>query len=84
MKSYYRVMLGQKSIFADRCFTGNFIGVDFGIAEDLTPSLPDVWNSRESRSTFSDNHTEAVASFDDAIAINPDYAEAPEAREIVL
>ena len=36
-------MLGQKSIFADQCFKGNFIGVDFGIVEDLTPSLPDVW-----------------------------------------
>jgi restriction system protein len=43
MKSYYRVMLGQKSIFAEQCFKGNFIGVDFGIAEDLTPSLPDAW-----------------------------------------
>ena len=43
MKNYYRVMLGQKSIFADQCFKGNFIGVDFGIVEDLTPSLPDVW-----------------------------------------
>lgn len=36
-------MLGQKSIFADQCFKGNFIGVDFGIVEDLTPSLPDAW-----------------------------------------
>jgi restriction system protein len=43
MKNYYRVMLGQKSIFADQCFKGNFIGVDFGIAEDLTPNLPDAW-----------------------------------------
>lgn len=43
MKSYYRVMLGQKSVFADQCFKGNFMGVDFGIAEDLTPSLPDAW-----------------------------------------
>ena len=31
MKAYYRVMLGQKSVYADECFTGNFIGTDFGI-----------------------------------------------------
>ena len=43
MKSYYRVMLGRSSIFADQCFKGNFIGVNFGIAEDLTSSLPDEW-----------------------------------------
>lgn len=43
MKSYYRLMLGQKSIFADQCFKGNFIGVNFGIAENLTSSLPDEW-----------------------------------------
>lgn len=43
MKNYYRLMLGQKSIFADQCFKGNFIGVDFGITEDLTPSLTEDW-----------------------------------------
>jgi len=43
MKSYYRLMLGQKSVYADQCFKGNFIGVNFGIAEDLTPNLPDEW-----------------------------------------
>ena len=26
MKNYYRVMLGQKSVYAEECFTGNFIG----------------------------------------------------------
>jgi restriction system protein len=35
-------MLGQKSIYADQCFKENFIGVDFGIPEDLTRNLPDV------------------------------------------
>lgn len=39
MKNYYRLMLGQKSIYADQCFSGNFIGVDFGVAEDLAPNL---------------------------------------------
>lgn len=36
-------MLGKKSVFADLCFKENFIGVDFGINEDLTPSLTEVW-----------------------------------------
>jgi restriction system protein len=43
MKSYYRVMLGQKSVHAEECFTGNFIGTDFGINHDLTKKLPDEW-----------------------------------------
>jgi len=45
MKSYYRVMLGRKSAFAEQCFAGNFIGADFGIAEDLTHNLPDEWRA---------------------------------------
>lgn len=45
MKSYYRVMLGQKSIYADECFAGNFIGTDFGINQDLTKKLPDEWRA---------------------------------------
>jgi restriction system protein len=36
-------MLGQKSIYAEECFTGNFIGTDFGITQDLTKKLPDEW-----------------------------------------
>lgn len=43
MKSYYRVMLGQKSVYAKECFAGNFIGTDFGINQDLTNKLPDKW-----------------------------------------
>ena len=43
MKSYYRVMLGQKSVYAEECFAGNFIGTDFGINHDLTQKLPDEW-----------------------------------------
>ena len=43
MRSYYRVMLGPKSIFAEQCFAGNFIGTDFGIEEDLTHKLPEEW-----------------------------------------
>jgi restriction system protein len=43
MTSYYRLMLGPKSIFAKQCFDGNFIGVDFCSNIDLTPNLPDAW-----------------------------------------
>jgi restriction system protein len=43
MKSYYRVMLGRKSIHAEECFVGNFIGAGFGIDQDLTHKLPDEW-----------------------------------------
>ncbi len=40
MKSYYRVMLGMKSAYAEECFKGNFIGADFELP-DLTGKLPD-------------------------------------------
>ena len=43
MKSYYRVMLGRKSVHAQECFSGGFIGTDFGINEDLTRKLPEEW-----------------------------------------
>jgi restriction system protein len=42
-KSYYRVMLGEKSIYAEECFAGNFIGTDFSIKQDLSNDLPDDW-----------------------------------------
>lgn len=45
MKSYYRVMLGQKSVYADECFAGGFIGTDFGINQDLTKKLPEEWRT---------------------------------------
>ncbi len=43
MKQYIRIMLGAKSIFADECYRGNFIGADFGITQDLSHELPDNW-----------------------------------------
>ena len=43
MKSYYRVMLGQRSVHADECFAGKFVGTDFDITQDLTQKLPDEW-----------------------------------------
>jgi len=45
LKSYYRVMLGQKSVYAAECFAGNFIGTDFGIDQDLTKKLPEEWRA---------------------------------------
>jgi restriction system protein len=45
VKNYYRVMLGQKSVYAAECFAGNFIGTDFGIDQDLTNDLPEEWRA---------------------------------------
>jgi restriction system protein len=41
MKRYYRIMLGSKSIYADECYKGNFIGSSFDIDTDLINQLPD-------------------------------------------
>ena len=38
-------MLGQKSVYAEECFDGNFIGTDFGIHEDLSQKLPEEWRA---------------------------------------
>lgn len=43
MPSYYRVMLGQRSVHAAACLAGDFIGADFKINQDLTEHLPDDW-----------------------------------------
>lgn len=43
MKNYCRVMLGKGSMYAQECFSGNFIGADFGIDQDLTGKLPEEW-----------------------------------------
>jgi restriction system protein len=45
MKSFYRVMLGQRSVHAEECFAGNFIGTDFGIIQDLSHKLPEEWRA---------------------------------------
>jgi len=45
MKNYCRVMLGPRSVHAEECFAGNFIGADFEIAEDLTGKLPEEWRA---------------------------------------
>ncbi len=43
MKQYKRVMLGAKSIFAEKCYKDGFIGADFDINQDLSNNLPDNW-----------------------------------------
>ena len=43
MKNYYRVMLGRASQYANECISGNFIGADFGIKQDLSGKLPEEW-----------------------------------------
>jgi restriction system protein len=45
MKNYYRIMLGKKSIHAEECFKGNFIGAGFLKDIDLTGKLPDNWRT---------------------------------------
>lgn len=45
MKNYYRVMLGPKSVYAEECFQGGFIGTDFGIRQDLANELPEEWRA---------------------------------------
>jgi len=36
-------MLGGKSIHADECYKGNFIGTDFLIKNDLSKDLSEDW-----------------------------------------
>jgi restriction system protein len=43
VKNYYRIMLGKKSVYAQECFEGGFIGTDFGIKGDLSRKLPEHW-----------------------------------------
>lgn len=42
-RKYHRIVLGNKSQFFEECYQGNFIGVDYEIAEDLTGKFPDNW-----------------------------------------
>ncbi len=45
MRSYYRVLLGPKNRYTDECLSGGFIGIDFGIDQDLTDKLPEEWRA---------------------------------------
>lgn len=44
-KRYYRIMLGSKSMYADECFSGGFIGCDWLEDIDLSGKLPDDWHA---------------------------------------
>lgn len=44
-RSYYRLFLGEGSKFAARCYNEGFVGVHFGLDQDLTYQLPDDWKS---------------------------------------
>ena len=43
MRSYYKVRLGSAGELSAEGVAGNWIGVGFGIAQDLTQKLPDEW-----------------------------------------
>jgi restriction system protein len=43
MKNYIRVILGAKSIYAQECIQGGYIGADYGIDQDLTTELTENW-----------------------------------------
>lgn len=49
MKRYYRLMLGAKSAHIEEALKGNFIGVDFGIHQDLGQHLYDDWRAFNKR-----------------------------------
>lgn len=44
-KSYYHVRLGSKNKHVLDCESGQFIGVDYGIHQDLTNQLPETWQT---------------------------------------
>lgn len=58
MTSYYRVMLGKQSVYAQECLSGGFIGTYFQIDQDLTHHLPDNWRTfnREFIPVFLERH----------------------------
>ena len=47
-------MLGEKSVYADECYKGNFIGADFSIDIDLSGKLSENW--REFNQKFIPSH----------------------------
>jgi restriction system protein len=42
-RSYYRIMLGSKSVYAKQCHEESWFGGGWGIAQDLTNELPENW-----------------------------------------
>lgn len=43
--SYYRIMLGPKSAFADECYYGGWFGGGWDINQDLSQELPEDWRA---------------------------------------
>lgn len=43
MTSAYLVRLGRQADLADEAIAGGYIGVDYGVAEDLSEKFPDSW-----------------------------------------
>ncbi len=43
MRGYYKVVLGTGNAHAAECISGNFIGTDYGVYQDLTGQLPERW-----------------------------------------
>lgn len=43
MRNYYRIMLGAKSMYAEKCHNDTFIGADFDIDRDLSKVLHENW-----------------------------------------
>ena len=58
MPSYYRIMAGAKSVFAQEFLEGGFIAANWNIDQDLTPDLPDDW--REFNHRFIPVYLEAL------------------------
>lgn len=58
MRNYYRVMLGSKSVYAEDCRAGNFIGAGFNVQGDLTGRLPERWQdfNKEFRPIWMETH----------------------------
>jgi len=42
-QNYYQVRLGTQGRYVAECRAGQFIGVDYGINQDLTGQLPENW-----------------------------------------
>ncbi len=56
--SYYRIMAGAKSVFAQEFLKGGFIAANWNIDQDLTHDLPDDW--REFNHRFIPVYLEAL------------------------
>ncbi len=56
--SYYRIIAGAKSVFAQEFLEGGFIAANWNIDQDLTHDLPDDW--REFNHRFIPVYLEAL------------------------